>query len=213
MESFARVFLAVFFGFLTLHYTAVLVGRRMRSGDPLVETGSIGTPQYRANRVFVVFRWLIFAIVWARLFVPEVDDLLFMFDMLVAPVIQLSGCLMLAIGFFVVDFTHNFMGADWRSGAQARSQAMLVTSGPYAVIRNPMFIGVMVAQVGFFLALPSVFTLLCTGVGVAVLLAQSRLEELVLSEQFGPIYEAYKARTPGWLPADQGRTSYQGGDD
>ena len=52
---------------------------------------------------------------------------------------------------------------------------------------------------GFFLALPSVFSLECLLAGVTVLVRQARVEEKALAELFGEAYEAYRRQVPRWL--------------
>ena len=63
-----------------------------------------------------------------------------------------------------------------------------------------MFLGVLISQIGFFLALPSVFSLICLVAGIVAVIAQARFEEKELARRFGAPYLAYLALTPGWLP-------------
>ncbi len=92
-----------------------------------------------------------------------------------------------------------------RMGGAARTHKhkakRLVDSGPYAWVRNPLYI----ANTGAFLG----FVLLCGLPWLAaaswVLLwayyhAIARYEETVLSETFGGDFDAYRARTPLWIP-------------
>jgi len=110
-----------------------------------------------------------------------------------------AGAMLASLGW--IEFCYAFMGASWASGTDAThlSRSDLVTTGPYALTRNPIFLGVLAGQAGFFLALPSVFTLVCLTVGVAVIYRQSRIEDVALSERFGASYDAYRRRVPKWL--------------
>ena len=76
----------------------------------------------------------------------------------------------------------------------------LLTSGPYAVTRNPMYVG----QLTFLACL-----VLATGSPIAALLlvgralrlgAQVQLDEERLAERFGDEYRVYLARVPRWIP-------------
>ncbi len=75
----------------------------------------------------------------------------------------------------------------------------LVTSGPYARSRNPMFVAVVTVVIGLAIAYGSPVLL-----AYAVVLAASfhrrvvRFEEPVLARDFGEEYEAYRARVPRW---------------
>ena len=76
----------------------------------------------------------------------------------------------------------------------------LVTTGLYGIIRHPSYLGLFVLALGWGLAFRS-------GVGVAiavmmlvVVLARIEAEERLLSETFGPEYDAYRARTWRLVP-------------
>jgi protein-S-isoprenylcysteine O-methyltransferase Ste14 len=81
----------------------------------------------------------------------------------------------------------------------------LVTSGPYGLVRHPVYLGEIGAVVGLVLAAPTVWNAV---MGAGFWAAQSvrmRLEERALTGEF-PEYRAYAARTPrlipyAWLPA------------
>jgi protein-S-isoprenylcysteine O-methyltransferase Ste14 len=75
----------------------------------------------------------------------------------------------------------------------------LVTSGPYALIRHPLYLGEMVAVAGVALQHLSAWSLLLLGLVWAFQLQRMKYEELVLSKSF-PEYEGYMARTARLLP-------------
>jgi protein-S-isoprenylcysteine O-methyltransferase Ste14 len=62
-----------------------------------------------------------------------------------------------------------------------------------------MMLCVIVAQVGLFLALPSLFTLVCLVLGVWAVNAQVGVEERLLRQRFGEDYDTYVSHTPRWL--------------
>ena len=76
----------------------------------------------------------------------------------------------------------------------------LVTTGIYRHIRNPSYLGLLIASLGWALTFRA-------GVGVVIvalllipLLARIRSEERLLAGQFGAEYESYRARTWRLLP-------------
>lgn len=76
----------------------------------------------------------------------------------------------------------------------------LITSGPYAIVRHPIYCGVLLAFIGSAMARGD-------GRGVlAVLLAffafwrKIQLEERRLQEQFGEAFEAYRLRVAAPVP-------------
>jgi len=114
--------------------------------------------------------------------------------------VLLAGALLLLASFTAVNYLQAYMHEDWRSGiAPPAGQARLLTEGPYRRSRNPLFLAVMAGQLGFFLALPSVFSLVCLVAGVVVITRQAKEEEKVLAQRFGQAYEAYRGRVPRWF--------------
>lgn len=76
----------------------------------------------------------------------------------------------------------------------------LVTTGPYAVVRNPGYLGNILALLGVSLALSSligVFLTLVAAVGLAI---RIRREERMLLTEFGDQFRAYVRRTYRLVP-------------
>ena len=76
----------------------------------------------------------------------------------------------------------------------------LVTTGIYAVIRNPSYLGLLVNSLGWALAFRSGVGILLTALLLPPLVARMRAEEALLHAHFGPEYDAYRARTARLIP-------------
>ena len=77
----------------------------------------------------------------------------------------------------------------------------LKTNGPFAVVRHPMYLAIIVYHVGAALALESLSVLAVAALFVVPYTAiRIGYEERVLRDGFGADYEAYSARTPMLLP-------------
>lgn len=77
----------------------------------------------------------------------------------------------------------------------------LVTSGPNALTRNPMYVGMAGLLGAHALVRGGWLTVLPLAAFVAVIdLTQIRPEEAALRELFGEEYDTYCARAPRWLP-------------
>lgn len=77
----------------------------------------------------------------------------------------------------------------------------LATQGPYAMVRNPLYVGNFLGVVGFGLAVE--IPVLALGLGIAFLALYPAVvlrEEARLAGIFGDEYRSYCARTPRWLP-------------
>jgi len=84
-------------------------------------------------------------------------------------------------------------------GARLHEGQRLVTSGPYTVVRHPMYLGLTIAALGGLL-LYRPWTALVYVAALPVLVARARREDKVLAEAFGPNWVAYRDRVPSWIP-------------
>ena len=75
----------------------------------------------------------------------------------------------------------------------------LITAGPYAFVRHPMYLGVLLAAWGSLL-LYRTWAVLGFSIVMFGLAVRARREEQVLSDEFGEAWRAYAARVPAWLP-------------
>jgi protein-S-isoprenylcysteine O-methyltransferase Ste14 len=79
------------------------------------------------------------------------------------------------------------------------SDGQLVESGPYAIVRHPVYSGLILGGFGFALQRASIATLLATFFLAAVLDLKRRREEAWLIDRF-PAYAEYRRRTRALLP-------------
>lgn len=76
----------------------------------------------------------------------------------------------------------------------------LVTTGIYAVIRNPSYLGLLLGALAWALAFRSVLGVVLALLNLVPLVARIRAEERLLADQFGAEYEAYRQRTWRLVP-------------
>jgi protein-S-isoprenylcysteine O-methyltransferase Ste14 len=74
--------------------------------------------------------------------------------------------------------------------------APLLTTGPYALTRNPIYVGLAASTWGVAVLRRRPGPLAAAAALTAVLAAKSRLEERALTQRFGGAYLDYAARTP-----------------
>lgn len=209
IDAFVRGFLATYFVLIAVFYNSKQRASFDRDGDDRVYYGGARSAQRNGRRAFNAFRAAILVAVMTRAAFPEIDPWLGPFvsnpeGFGAIGALSLLGTGLMIGGVWIALYAHNYMGALWRSGTptsdvESVAPAALLQKGPFSRTRNPIFCGVLIAQIGFFLAFPSVFTALCLAVGGAVLIRQTRIEEADLAERFGGSYRAYAARTPRWI--------------
>jgi protein-S-isoprenylcysteine O-methyltransferase Ste14 len=81
----------------------------------------------------------------------------------------------------------------------------LIDSGPFAWVRNPLYLGNIALWTGFALSTGVVWLALVAGFVLAVEYhAIVRWEETLLASRLGAAYRAYTARVPRWFPQNPG---------
>ena len=75
----------------------------------------------------------------------------------------------------------------------------LVTPGLFQFSRNPIFLGIMIANIGLFFVIPNAFTLLIISLSTISINTQIRLEEEFLEQEFGNDYLEYTKKVKRWL--------------
>lgn len=76
----------------------------------------------------------------------------------------------------------------------------LVTTGPYAVTRHPLYTGIVGWFAGLSLVWNSALTLALAVVVIAPLVAHTLIEERMFAAHFGDAWDAYRRRVPRLAP-------------
>ena len=84
-------------------------------------------------------------------------------------------------------------------GAQLFERHQLTTNGPFAIVRHPMYLGLITAAFGSLLIYATWTTLLFVCL-VPLLTFRARREEVVLATEFGEQWQDYCKRVPAFLP-------------
>jgi protein-S-isoprenylcysteine O-methyltransferase Ste14 len=92
---------------------------------------------------------------------------------------------------------------SWRAAAQVELEhpALLVTSGPYAVSRNPMYLGWALLQLGAGVVRGSWWMIAAVPAAAALVHREVRGEERTLDDAFGDEFRQYRATVPRYLPS------------
>lgn len=116
-----------------------------------------------------------------------------------AAVRGLLSILFLGLGTGIAVWAQRHLADEWRAGVEASSS--LVTTGPFARVRNPFYLGCFFASAAVLVAVPTVVAL--GGFALHIVAAEvivRGVEEPILSQALGDEYARYKARTRRFLP-------------
>ena len=109
-----------------------------------------------------------------------------------------TGIAIMALAIVWTGWAQFAMGSSWRIGIPETATA-LRTSGPFALSRNPIFLGMLVFVVGLTVWSPSAVTLAFLAAAYISLEVQIRSEEAFLERAHGQAYRDYCARVRRWI--------------
>jgi protein-S-isoprenylcysteine O-methyltransferase Ste14 len=104
------------------------------------------------------------------------------------------GVALCLLGFGLAISARRNLGRNWGLPMSRKEQPELVTSGPYALIRHPIYTGLSLAMLGSAIVLNISWLLLLVPVG-AYFVYSARREETVMLQLFPEQYAAYRGRT------------------
>jgi protein-S-isoprenylcysteine O-methyltransferase Ste14 len=119
----------------------------------------------------------------------------------VASLVRVLGLVLAAAGALFAAWSMWWLGRRYAVRMEVFAEHTLATDGPYAIVRHPLYAGVLAYHVGAILALGDVLLAVLTVALVLPLLAyRAALEERVLLAAFGEEYRRYRDRVPAFLP-------------
>ena len=92
------------------------------------------------------------------------------------------------------------LSASWRVLYRAQRARRLATSGPYARMRHPQYVGFVLIMFGFLVQWPTLVTLAMFPILVTMYVLLSRREERDAEAEFGAAYRRYAAEVPAFFP-------------
>ena len=110
------------------------------------------------------------------------------------------GALLMLAGLVLLVTAQLQLGASWRIGIDEPARSGLVTSGVYALSRNPIFLALLIIVAGYALLIPTVLSAaLLAGTYIGIRL-QIAAEEAYLVRAYGDPYRAYARRVGRLVP-------------
>ncbi len=106
-----------------------------------------------------------------------------------------------ALGFAFAWWARLHLGRLWSGFVTRKTGHRIIDTGPYGIVRHPIYSGIILAAFALAIEKGTVFALLGAFVGSLGFWVKARLEEGFLREQLGAdAYDSYRRRVPMLLP-------------
>lgn len=159
-------------------------------------SGSLGSPEWLAGVLFVVA-----VVVGVAAPVLALTGTTEPVEALDAAALNWIGVALAVGGIALTLYAQLAMGESWRIGVDPSERTELVTSGPFAWVRNPIFSAMIPTGLGLALMVPNLPAIAGFVALVLALELQVRLvEEPYLLAQHGETYREYARRTGRFVP-------------
>lgn len=112
---------------------------------------------------------------------------------------HLIGVVLCALGIGLAIWARVNLGRNWGMPMSRKENPDLVTAGPYAYIRHPIYTGILIALLGSAISVSIIWVVPLILFG-AYFIYSARREEKIMVEEFPEQYPAYMKRTKMLLP-------------
>ena len=110
------------------------------------------------------------------------------------------GAVLLLGGLLFSVAARRHLGGNWSSRVTLKEGHTLTRSGPYRVVRHPIYTGILLAMAGNAIALGEWRGLVAVLLTLAAFLHKIQIEERYMLEQFSEAYERYRREVAALIP-------------
>lgn len=116
-----------------------------------------------------------------------------------AVTVQVVGAILFVFGLGLAVWARVHLGRNWGMPMTEKEEPELVTSGPYRLVRHPIYSGIVLAMLGTALA-TYVYLLVVFALMLVYFVYSARVEERLLAATFPDTYPSYRAGTKMLIP-------------
>ena len=117
-----------------------------------------------------------------------------------APAWPWIGTTLVAIGLGFAAAARVWLGGNWSATVTLKQGHELIRSGPYAVVRHPIYTGMLLALAGTAMTIDKWRALAGLALIVIAFVRKLTIEERFMAEQFGEAYARYRAEVAMLIP-------------
>ena len=110
------------------------------------------------------------------------------------------GAALTFLGLLFTVWARIHLGRNWSGVAAVKADHELITGGPYAWVRHPIYSGLALAFVGMAIAGGQWRGVLSIALALTAIVQRIVVEEGFMRQQFGAVYESYAKRVQALIP-------------
>jgi protein-S-isoprenylcysteine O-methyltransferase Ste14 len=110
------------------------------------------------------------------------------------------GAAITITGLLFAVWAREHLGRNWSSAVTIKQGHELITTGPYAVVRHPIYTGILAGLLGTAIALSQVRGFIAFALFFLAFWIKFHMEEQWMRSQFGEAYDRYAHRTAALVP-------------
>jgi protein-S-isoprenylcysteine O-methyltransferase Ste14 len=110
------------------------------------------------------------------------------------------GAAVTVVGLLFAVWARRHLGSNWSHAVTVKQGHELITTGPYSLVRHPIYTGILTGFLGTAIALSQVRGVIAFVVIFLVLWTKLRKEEEWMRSQFGETYATYAHQTAALVP-------------
>ena len=114
--------------------------------------------------------------------------------------VVIAGLLVVILGIGFAVWARVHLGSNWSSRPAIRENHTITRTGPYTVVRHPIYTGILTGILGTAIATGALLAFICLLVILMLFLIKIRMEEQFLVEEFGEDYERYRHEVKALIP-------------
>ncbi|MEO7325712.1 MAG: isoprenylcysteine carboxylmethyltransferase family protein [Dokdonella sp.] len=111
-----------------------------------------------------------------------------------------AGVAIVALGLGFSIWARMHLGRNWSGTVTLKESHELIRSGPYALVRHPIYTGLLLGFVGSAVSRDEWRGVLAVAIVFLALWRKLRLEERWMIETFGDVYQRYRKEVPALVP-------------
>ena len=150
-------------------------------------------------KIGMILEGIAYVLVWSR---RRTSPELFPSGSNILEVVLCTAAVLIAVcSLWITISAVKTLGKQWALEARVIEDHQLITRGPYRIVRNPIYTGMLGLLISTGLVMSTWYIILLAivvfMVGTAI---RVHSEEKVLREHFGEIFEEYRRRVPAYIP-------------